>query len=53
MKKLFGILGTLAGAGLAGLGVYSLCKKGKEDDLVVDDRESEEYEDDDNDSDEE
>lgn len=53
MKKLFGILGTLAGAGLAGLGVYSLVKKGKEDTVTVDDCDSEDYEDDDNDSDEE
>ena len=30
MKKLFGILGTLAGAGLTGFGIYSLIK-GKND----------------------
>ena len=29
MKKLFGILGTVAGAGLLGLGICNLVKKGK------------------------
>ena len=30
MKKLFGILGTLVGAGLAGFGIFSLVKGNKD-----------------------
>ena len=55
MKKLFGILGTLAGAGLTGFGIYNLVKGNK--DVEVDgsdyyDSEEDEVDDED-DSDEE
>lgn len=55
MKKLFGILGTAAGAGLLGLGIFNLVKKNEDAITVAQcDDYSEEFEsDDENDSDEE
>ena len=37
MKKLGGILGTLAGITIAGIGIHSLVKKGKETEHDVED----------------
>lgn len=41
MKKLLGILGTVAGAGLLGAGVFALAKKNK--DVVVEEEDFKGY----------
>ena len=56
MKKLFGILGTAAGAGLLGLGIFNLVKKNNDvdvDECDYNDFEEETEVDDEDDSEEE